>query len=168
MVNSKYILVVEGDDDKEALKYILPKMSEKIGKAIKQNLLTIHELGGASSLSYSLSLLKNMLCSYVVLLDDDDAGRKAFNKADKDNLIKAKDVTFTTCIGMTEAEFEDCLKPTVYQQRIKEEFGCDLSLIPDFKKVASGLIGLNLRLKNWKAMERYNRNSCKSFGSRRN
>ena len=35
---------------------------------------------------------------------------------------------------MTEAEFEDCLKPTVYQQRIKEEFGCDLSLIPDFKK----------------------------------
>lgn len=134
LVNSKYILVVEGDDDKEALKYILPKMSEKIGKAIKQNLLTIHELGGASSLSYSLSLLKNMLCSYVVLLDDDDAGRKAFNKADKDNLIKAKDVTFTTCIGMTEAEFEDCLKPTVYQQRIKEEFGCDLSLIPDFKK----------------------------------
>lgn len=134
LVNSKYILVVEGSDDKEALKYILPKMSEKIGKAIKQNLLTIHELGGASSLSYSLNILKNMLCSYVVLLDDDDAGKKAFEKANKDNLIKTKNVTFTTCIGMSEAEFEDCLKPTIYQQRIKKEFGCDLSLIPDFKK----------------------------------
>lgn len=134
LVNSKYVLVVEGTDDKEALKYILPKMSEKIGKAMKQNLLTIHELGGASSLSYTLSLFKNMLCSYVVLLDDDEEGKKAFDKAERENLIKVKDVTFTTCKGMTEAEFEDCLKPAVYQQKVKDEFGCDLSLIPDFKR----------------------------------
>ena len=33
-----------------------------------------------------------------------------------------------------EAEIEDCLKATVYQKRIKEDFGCDLSLIPEFKK----------------------------------
>lgn len=134
LINSKYVLVVEGTDDKEALQFILPKMSEKIGKALKQNLLTIHELGGASSLSYTLNLFKNMLCSYVVLLDDDEEGKKAFEKAEKENLLKIKTITFTTCKGMSEAEFEDCLKPTVYQKRIKEDFGCDLSLIPEFKK----------------------------------
>lgn len=75
-----------------------------------------------------------MLCTYTVLLDDDEEGKKAFDKASKDNLIKAKDVIFTTCIGMAEAEFEDCIKPTVYQQRIKEEYGVDLSIISDFKK----------------------------------
>ncbi len=67
-------------DDKESLKHLLPKMSEKIGKAMKQNLLTIHELGGASSLSYALNLFKNMLCSYVVLLDDDDEGKRLMKK----------------------------------------------------------------------------------------
>lgn len=134
LINSKYVLIVEGTDDKEALKFILPKMSEKIRKAIKQHLLTIHELGGASSLSYTLNLFKNMLCSYVVLLDDDDEGKKAFAKAEKENLLKIKEITFTICKGMNEAEFEDCLKPTVYQERIKEDFGCDLSLIPEFKK----------------------------------
>lgn len=134
LINSKYVLVVEGTDDKDALRHMLPKMSDKISKAIKQNLFTIHELGGASSLCYTLNLLKNMLCSYVVLLDDDDEGKKAFEKAEKENLIKVKNITYTTCKGMVEAEFEDCLKPTVYQKRIKDEYGCDLSLIPEFKK----------------------------------
>lgn len=134
LINSKYILVVEGNYDKEILRYVLPMLSEKIEKSIKQNLLTIYELSGASSLSYILALLKNMLCTYTVLLDDDEEGKKAFDKASKDNLIKAKDVIFTTCIGMAEAEFEDCIKPTVYQQRIKEEYGVDLSIISDFKK----------------------------------
>ena len=134
LINSKYVLVVEGSDDKESLKHLLPKMSEKIGKAMKQNLLTIHELGGASSLSYALNLFKNMICSYVVLLDDDDEGKKAYEKAEKENLIRIKDITFTTCIGMAEAEFEDCLNPALYQERIKAELGCDLSIMPDFKK----------------------------------
>ena len=35
---------------------------------------------------------------------------------------------------MAEAEFEDCLNPALYQERIKAELGCDLSIMPDFKK----------------------------------
>jgi putative ATP-dependent endonuclease of OLD family len=134
LINSKYVLVVEGTDDKEALMYILPKLSEKIGKALRANLLNVHDLGGASNLSYKLSSLKNTLYTYSVLLDDDSEGRKAYEKAEKDNLIKAKDVTFTTCIGMVDAEFEDCLKPDVYVKRITDEYNVNLLVIPDFRK----------------------------------
>lgn len=134
LIDSKYTIIVEGKEDKETLKYILPKMSEKIGKALKSNILNIQEIGGASNLSYNLNLLKNMLYTYVVLLDDDAAGRKAYEKAEKDNLLKVKEITFTTCIGMKEAEFEDCINPNIYTERIKNDYNVDLSIMPDFKK----------------------------------
>jgi predicted ATP-dependent endonuclease of OLD family len=133
LIDSKYVLVVEGEDDKEVLKYILPLMSGKIEKAMKQNLFTIHEIGGAGNLSYKLSTLQNMIITYSVLLDDDTEGRTAYGKAERDNLVSAKNVTFTTCIGMGEAEFEDCIKPDVYVSKIKEDFSVDLLICSEFR-----------------------------------
>jgi hypothetical protein len=102
-------------------------MSEKIGKAIKTNLFRIEEIGGAGNLSYKLSMLRNSLCLFHVLLDNDDAGRKAYESAEKDGLAGIKNTTFANCIGMRESEFEDCLNSNVYKNAIKDEFGVDLS-----------------------------------------
>ncbi|WP_417796025.1 ATP-dependent nuclease [Terasakiella pusilla] len=127
LTNASYVLVVEGDDDVIALTSILRHASGKIKKAIDSNMLIIEPIGGAGNLPYKLTLLKNSLCVYHVYLDNDDAGRKAYSSAEKSDLIDVKDVTFSICNGSPNSEFEDCLDPKVYEQRIQDEFGVNLN-----------------------------------------
>ena len=127
LTNANFALVVEGEEDAVALKILLPILSEKIGKALKNNLLIIEPIGGAGNLSYKLSLLKNALCVTHTLLDGDEAGRLAFSKAEKDANISIASCTFINCNGMTNAEFEDCYEPAVCKDAILAELGVDLS-----------------------------------------
>ena len=53
--------IVEGDEDAIALRALLPAMSDKIGKALKDNLLILEPIGGAGNLSYKLSLFHTLL-----------------------------------------------------------------------------------------------------------
>lgn len=126
LVNASYILVVEGEDDVITLKALLPILSEKLAKAIKNNLLIIDQIGGAGNLSYKLTLLSNSLCVYHTFLDNDEAGRKAYEKAEKENLITIKNNTFITCNGSRNSELEDSLSISVYKDDIKDEYGVDI------------------------------------------
>lgn len=126
LTNANFALVVEGEEDSLALKALLPTLSEKIGKALKNNLLIIEPIGGAGNLSYKLSLLKNSLCATHTLLDGDEAGRAAYAKAEKDTLISIASCTFINCNGMVNAEFEDCYELDVYKDAILSDFGVNL------------------------------------------
>lgn len=127
LTNANYALVVEGNEDAISLKALLPVLSEKIGKAIRNNLLVIEPIGGAGNLSYKLSLLRNSLCATHTLLDGDDAGRKGYAKALGDQNITSPHCTFITCKGMTDAEFEDCIDPTIYKEAILTLSGVDIT-----------------------------------------
>lgn len=127
LTHANYALVVEGEEDALAMKALLPVLSEKIGKALRNNLLIIEPIGGAGNLSYKLSLLKNSLCATHTLLDGDQAGKDAYHKAERDSLISVANCTFITCNGMTEAEFEDCIDLNVYKDMILTEQGVDLT-----------------------------------------
>lgn len=127
LTHANFALVVEGSEDVIALKVLLPTLSEKIAKALKNNLLIFEPIGGAGNLSYKLSLLKNCLCVTHILLDDDDAGRLAFDKAEKDSLTKIANCTFVKCSGMFQSEFEDCIEVDLYKESILTEMGVDLS-----------------------------------------
>lgn len=128
LLNASYVLVVEGEDDAIALNSILPTLSEKLKRALKSNLLVIDYIGGAGNLSYKLTLHKMSLCKYHVLLDNDEAGRKAFSDAMTAKLLDIKNTTMITCNGMTNSEFEDCLSIDIYSEQIKQEYGVDLSI----------------------------------------
>jgi predicted ATP-dependent endonuclease of OLD family len=132
LVNASFVLVVEGEADVVALKGLLPKMSEKIAKAIKNDFLVIDKIGGTGNLSYKLSLLKNSLCSYHVLLDNDKAGRDAFDKAKIEDDFKEKDCNFINCRGMNNSEFEDCFKSEIYSKALFEKYGIILDK-PEFR-----------------------------------
>ena len=127
LTHTNYALVVEGNEDAIALRALLPTLSEKIGKALKNNFLIIEPIGGAGNLSYKLSLLKNSLCATHVLLDGDQEAKDAFKRAERDNLISIANCTFITCNGMTEAEFEDCIETDIYKDAILSEQGVDLN-----------------------------------------
>lgn len=127
LVNASHVLVVEGEEDVTALKVLLPSLSSMIAKAIKQHHMVIEPIGGAGNLSYKLTLLANALCVSHVLLDGDEAGRTAFQKASDDGLIKLNDVTFVNCQGMPSTELEDCFDKSCYEAEVESEFGVDLS-----------------------------------------
>lgn len=126
LTNASYVLVVEGECDKIALNSLLPYLSEQLKECMHQNLLVIQSLGGAGNLSYMLSLINNMLCSYHVMLDNDDAGRKSNDKATNDGFITIKNCTMLNCRGMKNSEFEDCFDSSVYKQKICDVFGVNL------------------------------------------
>lgn len=126
--NANYVLVVEGEEDVTALKAILSNKSEKIKKAIENHSFIIDKIGGAGNLSYKLLLLKNSLCVYHVLLDNDDAGRKANTKAQESGELEVKDVTFVNCLGMPNSEFEDCFNIEVYKEKIEIDYGIRLDV----------------------------------------
>lgn len=126
LVNASHVLVVEGEEDVTALKAIIPQLSPAIQRAIRSNTLIIEAIGGAGNLPYKLSLLSNALCTYHVLLDNDIAGRTAFDQAEADGLLKTNNTTFIICNGMTDSEMEDCYDPDLYLQDIYTEFGVSL------------------------------------------
>lgn len=130
--NARYILVVEGEDDKIALSKMLPAYSDIIGESLRLNQIVIKPLGGAGNLAHDLADLKNCMCKYMVLLDNDQAGTTAADKAKEKGLLKDSEVKFTICNGSPEAELEDCLDPKVYSEAIKQEFNVDITS-PKFK-----------------------------------
>ena len=128
LTHASFALVVEGASDVLAMKSLLPILSEKISKSIKNNVMVVEAIGGAGNLSYKLSLLNNFLCQTHVLLDGDDAGFSAFEKAEKDSLISINNCTMINCQGMRRSEFEDCLNLDLYKDDILNNFGVNLDV----------------------------------------
>lgn len=132
LINAENILLVEGEDDKIAMGKLLQQMSEKIHKAIQNGTLVIDYIGGAGNLSYKLSLYQNLQCRCHVLLDNDDAGRDAGQKAENQGLLSIRDTTYTICNGFPDAEIEDCYTKSAYASVLQEEYGVNLN-VPSFR-----------------------------------
>ncbi len=128
LINAENVLVVEGEDDKIVLEKLLPQMSESIKKAIQNGTLIIDDMGGASNLPYKLSFYRNLQCKYHVLLDNDDAGRRAGQDAETQGLLNIRNTTYTICNGSPNAEFEDCFEKVAYTEAVLSEFGVDLNV----------------------------------------
>ena len=128
LVNAENVLLVEGEDDKIALEKLIPRMSETLRKAIQNGTLVIDYLGGAGNLSYKLSFYRSIQCKYRVLLDNDDAGRRAGQSAESQGLLTVRDATYTLCNGYPNAELEDCYAKTAYMGAIQNEYGVNLNV----------------------------------------
>lgn len=126
LTNANFVLVVEGNDDVIALTALLKALSPKLKQMIDGHMLIVEPIGGAGNLPYKLSLLKNSLCVYRTLLDNDEAGRKAYEDSERDGLLDIKSNTFVNCNGSQNSEFEDCLDPSSYKDKVFEKYGVNL------------------------------------------
>ena len=126
LINAEYILLVEGESDKVALDKLLPSMSDRIKRALQNGTLVIDYIGGAGNLPYKLTFYRSIQCNYYVLLDNDDAGRQAYQAATAQGLLSARNTTFTMCNGSPNAELEDCYQSVAYEQAILREFGVNI------------------------------------------
>jgi len=109
--NAELLLLVEGDEDKLTVAAILAHDSPTLALALEQGVLAIESIGGASNLSYELDRARDAICVPHVLLDDDDAGRDAADKARAGGQLSDVDLNLTTCAGKANAELEDLLDP---------------------------------------------------------
>lgn len=119
---ARFVIVVEGENDKIALTKILSQKSQMIRKALNSNRLVVKYLGGTGNLFHTLVDLKNSMCQYVVLLDNDNSGKNAAEKAKKKGLLRDSDVRYTTCLGQRESEFEDCIQDGLYKDIIENKY----------------------------------------------
>jgi AAA15 family ATPase/GTPase len=117
------VLIVEGEEDRIAIKAILSDMSDKIANNIKSGRLGIDVLGGAANLRHRIRLHLEAVCRVHVFLDDDVEGRTAFKAAQTEGIINISGVNFTTVGGKSEAELEDLYKEEVYKPIVFSETG---------------------------------------------
>lgn len=122
------VLLVEGGCDSEAMTALLSHHSETLADAMSTGLLAVESLGSASNLAARLDALRNTLCRYHVLLDDDEAGRTAAEKARLAGLLTSAEENFVRVPGLKDAEFEDALDSNIYREVVRSSFGVNLAV----------------------------------------
>lgn len=130
--HAELMLLVEGEEDRAALKALVAHGSKVLEAALAQGSLGIESIQGGSNLSYKLSQVREALCSAHCFLDHDAAGLKASNKAEQDGLLTMADVHFSTCNGLKEAEIEDLYDEGLYSAMLLNKYGVSTQS-PKFK-----------------------------------
>lgn len=126
------ILLVEGEEDQLILNTWLKNKSTIIENALKNGVLAIDHLCGASNLSYKASMYKNMLCNVIAFIDNDEAGQKAIKQAIEKRFICENEYVVCKCPGMNKSELEDLIEYDVYMDMIDTDYGVRLD-VKDFK-----------------------------------
>lgn len=130
--HAELVLLVEGEDDRLALKALLAARSDVLGKSLSEGTLAIDTLGGGSNLGYKISSVRNAICLYHAFLDDDRAGRDAFEKARLQGLITDAEVNFCIRDGLTETELEDLYDTAIYEDLLQNKYRVSIKS-PKFK-----------------------------------
>lgn len=126
--NASIVVLVEGSDDVAALTEILSQRSEKIKASISSGMIALDHLSGASSLSQKASFYASSACQLQCFLDDDDAGRRAVDKAIAAKTVRISDVTLCVVPHLDQSELEDLYDKNVYQNAFCAEFGVDIKM----------------------------------------
>jgi len=130
--HAELVVVVEGDDDCRALVSLLSTHSIRCKQAIDSGEIAFDTLNGGANLAYKVGLIRGALCLAHCFLDDDAAGRQAFDRARIEGLLTDGDVNWPTCDGMQEAEMEDLYDSALYAQMINQVYHVTLTA-PEFR-----------------------------------
>lgn len=123
LVSAEVLLMVEGDQDRTAVRSLLSHHSIRLRKALSSGVLAIDVLGGGSNLSYKLTLAREAMCIAHSLIDNDLAGREAVKRAMESGILAIVDLTHTNCPGMAQSELEDFYDAQLIAQSIATEYG---------------------------------------------
>ncbi len=125
--HAELVLLMEGEDDRRAIIALLGHHSNLLDTALHQGHLAVDSMAGASNICYKIGLIRDSLCETHCFLDDDDAGRDAFAKAEREGLITMRDVNLAVCAGMQQAELEDMYDAQLYAGMVLNTFRVTLN-----------------------------------------
>ncbi|XQE66027.1 ATP-dependent nuclease [Pseudomonas sp. P3C3] len=124
--HARLVLLVEGDTDAISIRSILETSSTPLKRALKEGLLIIKSLDGASKLSFNVHLYQGIMCDIHAFIDDDQSGRTAAQGQLDKGSLKEFEIHLANCKGKIEAEFEDLVDPKIYSDSVLAEFGVNL------------------------------------------
>lgn len=130
--HAELILVVEGEEDRRALKAVLGHESKALAIALTQGSLGIESLQGGNNLRYKLSQVREALCQSHSFLDNDACGLTASQRAQQEGLLTLADVHFAICDGQKESELEDLYDEAIYMGMLQYKYGVSTQS-PKFK-----------------------------------
>jgi putative ATP-dependent endonuclease of the OLD family len=124
--SAEVVLIVEGEEDRIAITKIVSELDKALEMELKSGRLAIDVLGGAGNLSHRVRLHTENMCQVHVLLDSDQSGKQAFEKASQDGILSVGSINFTEVGGKTEAELEDLYNENIYQGILRSETGFEM------------------------------------------
>lgn len=119
-------LLVEGFGDKRILAAVLSQRNSVIGRALGDGKLRIEVTTGAPNIAYQFRRFYDSVCRVHVVLDNDDAGRKALEALQKEQGFGHRDATLVSVVGMNDSEVEDLLDEASLGQEILARFNVTL------------------------------------------
>ncbi len=114
LTTAEVVLLVEGEHDRTAIRELLVHSSPVLAKGLSQGALAIDSLLGGGNLAYKASQVRDAMCVVHALIDHDQSGKTSVQRAVTEGLLTIADVTYTSCLGMTESEIEDWYNPALY------------------------------------------------------
>lgn len=132
LMNSEYILLVEGESDKIILTKILCAMSEKMKRYINDGSFSIYAVGGAAKIEYNLNIFNNQFCKCYVFVDNDKEGNNVVERIIETGQIENRNTSLCNCRGMRESEIEDCFYKEIYMDELMKKYGIDIN-VREFK-----------------------------------
>lgn len=110
-----YVIVVEGPTDRAVLyKYFQTSQSD-IARLIDSNKITIRSIGGVNNLFYEIAGFERACCKYIVLLDNDNAGRVKKQETVGKFDISQDVFRFFTHPYYQDVELEDLYNENIYK-----------------------------------------------------
>jgi putative ATP-dependent endonuclease of the OLD family len=139
LASARLIVLLEGAGDIELLRAWLSRLSPKIDSAIANGDIAFDVLAGAGNLDHKVRLHKANICAVHAFLDDDDAGRRALEKATQYGSIETAEYHLCSRPGHTNTELEDLVPIGCYQGALSTKCGFpidEMSLKKNEKKYA--------------------------------
>lgn len=132
LLNAEVVLLVEGEDDRKAMRAILASKSSPLQGALGSGVLAIDSTLGPTNLAYKLGHIRDSLCLAHSFVDHDAAGKTGVKKAEQEKLLTMADVHYATCPGLQESELEDLYETQLYEGLLQSKHGVTLQT-PKFK-----------------------------------
>lgn len=127
LMYSDYVVIVEGPSDKIVLEKFLQRDSE-LATLLHGAFLTVRSIGGVNNLHGEIYNLERYMCSYMAVLDNDEAGKVAARDVQQQlDIASDRFRYFMVNGGNKKSELEDLYNPDAYKAILSEQFGIDIS-----------------------------------------
>lgn len=114
LMNSDYVVVVEGPSDEEILKKCISEDAELMSFVLNKTLI-IRNIGGTHNLKSEAYSLQQLCCNFLFVLDYDSAGKDAANILKSSLSIPEDKIRYFMKPSKKETELEDYIKPEIYK-----------------------------------------------------
>ena len=128
LINSEFVILVEGETDKEFLKKYIKLTNQTVNSLIQENKVVIDVLRGTKNLGSKLSTYESTLCNCVCILDNDKSAIDASNSAISKGMVKDNQIFRIPLGNRKSAEIENLYAEKFIFDSIDNFFDVDKSI----------------------------------------